>query len=92
MAKCLRCGAGNEWIQGKVPLAHPRFRKLTKAKRNALAELLGEGFHTAFRKAIEGPNANIIWNHINDLDCEQWAAVLDFVVDGLDTMVDVKEE
>lgn len=19
MAKCLRCGAGNEWIQGKVP-------------------------------------------------------------------------
>ena len=45
-----------------------------------IISLLGEGFHTAFRKAI--PDSDIggkIWQLIRDLSQEDWDAVLEFV-------------
>lgn len=45
--------------------------------------LLGEGFHTAFRKATDDPKSSEIWKLIQDLDPKSWDSVLGFVVWGL---------
>jgi len=47
-------------------------------------ELLGEGFHTAFRKGVEGHSD--IHESITKMDPSDWDAVLEYVVDGLDYM------
>ena len=47
--------------------------------KKEVKEVLGEGFHTAFRKAIEGYTANDIWILIKELPDEEWNAILDFV-------------
>lgn len=44
-----------------------------------IRELLGEGFHTAFRKATDSPEADAIWKLINELDDDEWASVINFV-------------
>jgi hypothetical protein len=45
--------------------------------------MLGEGFHTAFRKAIDGPDAMPIHRMISDMRPEDWSAVIRFVADPL---------
>lgn len=44
-----------------------------------IRSMLGEGFHTGFRKAVDHPYATTIWQLIKDLPGEDWSAVLDFV-------------
>jgi hypothetical protein len=45
-----------------------------------LCSFLGEGFHTAFRKAYpDGPLSHEIWKLIARMPRDQWHAVLDFV-------------
>ncbi|MFB0520029.1 MAG: hypothetical protein ACETWD_01210 [Desulfatiglandales bacterium] len=53
--------------------------KLTKKQKETIEDLLGEGFHTAFRKASESKEGNQIWHLIKSLPDEEWGAVIDFV-------------
>lgn len=48
-----------------------------------MRSLLGEGFHTAFRKAIDGPDAMPIHRMISKMDPQDWSAVISWVVWGL---------
>ncbi len=48
-----------------------------------LRSMLGEGFHTAFRKAIDGPGAMPIHHLISDMDDEDWGRVISFVAGPL---------
>lgn len=44
-----------------------------------IRSVIGEGFHTAFRKAVDHPYATVIHKLIGDLPDEDWSAVIDFV-------------
>lgn len=48
-----------------------------------LTSMLSEGFHTAFRKAIDGPDAMPIHRLIGNMRPEDWSAVISFVADPL---------
>jgi hypothetical protein len=58
----------------------------TPDKRDLAMSLLGESFHTAFRKATGAPQSGVIHRAITDMPEPDWEAVLAFVVDGLDSM------
>ena len=49
--------------------------------KDELRSFLGEGFHTAFRKAADSDEANTIWHLIQKMDPDEWHAVLDFVTE-----------
>ncbi len=49
--------------------------------RDLLIELLGEGFHTAFRKATDCNQAPQIYRLIEDMSEKSWTSVLDFVAE-----------
>lgn len=51
--------------------------------RAEVAEILAEGFHTAFRKAGESKAALRAYNAIAEVEDDDYAAVVDFVLDGL---------
>jgi hypothetical protein len=46
---------------------------------SALEDILGEGFHTAFRKAAYSEEASKIWKLIDQLPEGEWDAVIEFV-------------
>jgi len=46
-------------------------------------ELLGEGLHTAFRKASDSYEANKIWHLIMDMPGEEWDRIVQFVAEPL---------
>jgi hypothetical protein len=48
-----------------------------------LRSVLGEGFHTAFRKATDCAQAHSIWTLIREMPDEDWSAVIDFVMEGV---------
>lgn len=48
--------------------------------------IMGEGFHTAFRKATDSEQATPIWNLISEMPAQDWDNVLSFVVDGMESM------
>lgn len=48
--------------------------------------MLGEGFHTAFRKATDDPLAMPVHRLIDQLGKGEYRAVLDFVLDGMESM------
>ena len=50
--------------------------------RDDFKELLGEGFHTAFRKGTEAPQSHQIWLLIGEMDNKDWGGVLEFVAYG----------
>lgn len=52
--------------------------------RDDFRSLLGEGLHTAFRKATDCEEADDIWAAINNMDSSDWNAVLSFVVEGFE--------
>lgn len=43
---------------------------------------LGEAIHTAFRKAIDHPNAAQIHRLINELPPEEWGRIVDWIADA----------
>jgi hypothetical protein len=45
--------------------------------------MVAEGFHTAFRKAVDSPEAVVIHKLIKDMDPETWAAIIDFVANPI---------
>jgi len=51
-------------------------------KENVIS-LLGEGFHTAFRKIVQTNEGHKIWELIQKLDHDDWIAVLEFVYEGI---------
>jgi hypothetical protein len=44
-----------------------------------LVAFLGEGFHTAFRKAGESAAADQIWRLIGSMDPDEWQRIVEFV-------------
>jgi hypothetical protein len=60
--------------------------------RDELAAHLGEGFHTAFRKAADCSQAMRIHELIDDMPPNQWAAVIDFVTDALMPVIGVEQD
>jgi hypothetical protein len=48
-----------------------------------VCEFLGEGLHTAFRKAGDSAEANQIWHLINTMDGAEWRSILRFVAGPL---------
>jgi hypothetical protein len=50
-----------------------------------IVSFLGEGFHTAWRKAVDCPEAVVIHRLIKDMDPEVWGAVIHYVADPLIT-------
>lgn len=57
-------------------------KPLTRTEYNDTKTLLAEGFHTAFRKASDHPNAHQIWLLIRELPSDDWGNVIDFVASG----------
>jgi hypothetical protein len=51
--------------------------------REDLKSMIGEGFHTAFRKAFDSERAMPLHTMITELPDEEWDAVLEFVLYGL---------
>lgn len=49
--------------------------------------MLSEGFHTAFRKAVDSPFAVVIHKLLRDLEPGEWDAVIDFTADPLIAML-----
>lgn len=77
---CLTCGKYRH-----DPFNPPSPQEEEKTRKEEIISLLGEGFHTAFRKAI--PDSDIgdqIWYLIRDLHPEDWGAVLEFVYGGME--------
>ena len=60
-------------------------------RKDDVISLLGEGFHTAFRK-IPVKNSTQIWQLINDIPEEDWLAILDFVYDGIEHIIKKRGE
>lgn len=70
----------------------PRTRKTLTIKGDDLRAALGEGFHTAFRKAADSAEATVIHRLIGDMQPEEWSAVIDFVTNGVAHCGDVEDE
>ena len=55
-------------------------------------EYLGEGIHTAFRKALpDSKQAHQIWKLIREMPDEDWEAIVKFVAIGLKPLCDEVE-
>lgn len=48
-----------------------------------LAGYLGEGFHTAFRKATDTPRASRIWQLIDEMPDDEWVRCTHFVAEAV---------
>jgi hypothetical protein len=57
-----------------------------------IRSMLSEGFHTAWRKAVDHPYATVIHKLIRDLPDGEYGAVVDFVADPLINMLRQAEE
>lgn len=55
-----------------------------KGSREDFSSMLGEGFHTAFRKGTDCPQAHPIWKLIQEMPPGEWSAVVEFVVSGME--------
>jgi len=44
-----------------------------------IRSMIGEGFHTAFRKAVDSPESVVIHKLIKDMDPQEWSAIVSFV-------------
>ena len=46
-------------------------------------DYMGEGIHSAFRKASDHKSASLIHQLINDMPDEEWRAIVDFVAEEM---------
>lgn len=58
--------------------------------REDFLSMLGEGIHTAFRKGTDCKQAHQIWALIDEMESEDWMAVLEFVTWGFETSYSLK--
>jgi hypothetical protein len=57
---------------------------MTKAQiKKAIAQDLGIGIHTAFRKATDCNESVTIWRAIRSMPDDEYRSVIDFVADGI---------
>ena len=63
-----------------APSAPPQ--KPSRPTTTVYDDLVAEGFHVAFRKASEHRVAGDIHRLISRLPADEWAKVIDFVLDG----------
>lgn len=61
----------------------PEINDTITISRNDLASLVGEGFHTAFRKSTDHPSAHAIWVLIKDMPNEEYGGIINFVMLGI---------
>jgi hypothetical protein len=61
--------------------------ELEVLSRRDFTDVLGEAFHTAFRKAASSGEAAQIYRLIDGLSSDEWSSVLEFVADALDGSV-----
>lgn len=54
--------------------------------RDEFVEILGEGIHTAFRKATDCEQAHSIWKLIQEMPGKDWESVLNFVASGFESL------
>jgi len=64
---------------------------MDKISKEDFISLLGEGFHTAFRK-IPVRYGNAIRKLINEMPEEDWLAILEFVCEGFRLPVIIEKE
>lgn len=50
---------------------------------DTFVSMLGEGFHTAFRKAVDTRQAAAVHRLITEMPPADWAAVVEFVADPI---------
>ena len=62
-----------------------------EVSRDDLADYLGEGIHTAFRKACDCREGVQIHRLIDEMPPDKWANVIDFVVDALIPFLDKRQ-
>jgi hypothetical protein len=55
--------------------------------REEFLELLGEAFHTAFRKASDSAQGVQIYRLIEEMPESDWTSVLEFVFDSIESAV-----
>lgn len=60
--------------------------------REELASAVGEGIHTALRKAGRSRHATAAYRAIDEMNDEEWGDVVDFAVDGLASLLGLDEE
>jgi len=48
---------------------------------DAFRSMLAEGFHTAFRKAVDSDEAWQVWKLISKMPAGDWAEIISFVAD-----------
>lgn len=58
--------------------------------RTEFSSMLGEGFHTAFRKGTEAPKSSTIWRLIADMEPQDWDSVIEYVVWGFEVTYNAK--
>lgn len=56
---------------------------MTVEDKDFIRSMLAEGFHTAFRKAVNSPRADQIWDLIKAMPSDQWGSVISFVAEPL---------
>lgn len=54
--------------------------------RELAVETLGEGFHASLRKGSDHPESSVAWKAVDNLPGEEWQHVLEFLVDGMESM------
>jgi hypothetical protein len=61
-------------------------RIVISTDEETLASALGEGIHTAFRKAIDNPQAMRIHRLINEMPDGDWSQLIDWLIDSFKFM------
>lgn len=62
-----------------------RAHRWVPVDKETAESVVGEGVHTGFRKAAQGPKASQMWNLIHE-DLQSWSDAVSFFVWGLDVM------
>lgn len=63
---------------------------MKQINKSAFVNYLGEGFHTAFRKASDCPQAHPIWLLINEMPNKDWNSILTFVAEPLAELLEIE--
>lgn len=62
--------------------------KFTEAQKEEIKSMIGEGFHTAFRKGTHHPKSGEIWGLIQELPNSEWSNIVDWVAEPLIEMLE----
>lgn len=61
----------------------PGSMALSRVSDDDARALIGQGIHTALRKAVGTAESMVAWDAIEALPAEQWDAALGYLIDGM---------